>query len=296
MKWRKLVIATLGVAALGALGSGVAMAQEDAFADAGEVAEFSRPWLSRLWSDSDSANGTLFTSPARPSRFSLGYFTTDTTQESARRHKQPLANRQSTFAALATEAYYGAARLDLSWLAETNYQPPWLQGSDGRALSLEAGVSRDDLSAGLLYAYQSGYVPFAGEGQSASYPMYFFTPTDDGASAFDQRSSDNHAVFLYLGYNLSQQLNLRGSMGLAQTELGGDEQSLRLGESSRRWGVDVAATYRLLDNLVYEAHLGYVNIDETTASQLDDNSAVSHAGGSAPSSLYQIGSHIRMTF
>lgn len=263
-----------------------------------------RPLLSRFLSTGNSSDGTLLTSPARPSRFSLGFFTAGGDELSVKYpllNNQPLGavSHQSTVAALESDNYYGAARLDVTSLNQASgYDPEWARLRDEQvSLSLEAGVGRDELSAGLLYAYQNTYSPLTGQSPTASYPMYFFTPTGDGHGAIDGASIDNHAVFLYLGYNLSRQLNLRGTMGLAQTGAGGDDHALRIGESSRRWGVDIGATYRLLDNLVYEAHLGYVSIDEPTSSRLnDDSSAVPHASGAAPDSLYQIGSQIRMTF
>lgn len=130
-------------------------------------------------------------------------------------------------------------------------------------------------------------------------PVYIFSPTVGGAD-LDHYSDNSQALFFYLGYDLTSRLNLRGTMGIAGSKNGGDDSHLL--ENTRRWGVDFAATYQLLDNLVYQAHLGYVSLDHggTPAAlpRLGGESLPRSAASldGEPSSLYQIGSHIRMTF
>jgi len=127
-------------------------------------------------------------------------------------------------------------------------------------------------------------------------PVYIFSPTVGGSTAFlDHYSDDGQALFFYLGYDLTSRLNLRGTMGVAAAKSGDDD--LHLLEQTRRWGVDFAATYRLLDNLVYQAHLGYVSlVDHNGVTAAPPRLGEATLNGEQPSSMYQIGSHIRMTF
>ncbi|WP_157861464.1 hypothetical protein [Desulfurivibrio alkaliphilus] len=210
-------------------------------------------------------------------------------------------------------SYYGVSRLDTTSL----YLLPGLAGLDelprssevprdeSLALSLEAGVRHHDLNTGVLYAYQSGYPALHRPHGATALPSYIFTPlgplTEQNR---DQRGPNGHAVFLYLGYNHSPQLNLRGSVGLAKTGINSSDSETGhlLSEQSRRWGIDIAATYKLLDNLVYHAHLGYVSIDETPSTadaptlHTGSDATPQSAGGQGPDSIFHIGSHIRMTF
>lgn len=266
------------------------------------------PLLSRFLPHLNSGDNLLL-SAAQPTSFRLGFVSTGSADGSDsfpafldRQH--PLSRQFSTgVASLDYGNYYGASRLDLSRTSQAGLLPSLQQQEDSLALSLEAGVRHDDLNAGVLYAYRTNYSPLQPMAETglAAYPMYIFTPSGGSALSLLGERSENHAVFLYLGYNLSRQLNLRGTLGLARTDIESDDKNLRLGEQSRRWGVDVAATYRLLDNLVYEAHLGYVSIDDAAPGAFNkaaggDGEAVPHASGNAPASIYHIGSHIRMTF
>ncbi|MFH7320638.1 hypothetical protein ACHHRT_08495 [Desulfurivibrio sp. D14AmB] len=254
----------------------------------------------------------MSSSPASTTRFHLGFFTTELKsphltigdQESSTSYLAQLPVRQSTtgIADLGYGSYYGATRLDVSRFTNTSdsYSLTPQRSGEKLNLSLEAGGRHEDLSAGMLYAYRSSLAQHDPEPGVAPYPIYIFTPMGGYDGSLGERSHDGHAVFLYLGYNLSQQLNIRGTLGLAKTSTRfGDEGNLRPAEQSRRWGVDLAATYRLLDNLVYEAHLGYVSIEDSVvaaASQNAGTDAVPLSSSAPPASLYQIGSHIRMTF
>ncbi len=274
---------------------------------------FATPLLSRLLPNFNGRSNNLSSSPALNTRFNLSYFATgagptgqfSNNDSTAAIHlsQKPVRAAASGVAGLDYGPYYGASRLDLNRFSDPvspSYPLPHLEESLG--LSVEAGIKRDDLNAGILYAYRNNYSPLESVAGGASFPGYIFTPTNGAFdNALDQeRYRDNQAIFFYLGYDLSQQLNLRGTLGLAKTSsLRQEEGGLWLGEQSRRWGVDIAATYKLLDNLVYEAHLGYVNIDENdpTANRLNGTSdGAPLSSGSAPTSLYHIGSHIRMTF
>lgn len=276
---------------------------------------FYTPLLSRLLPNFGEPSDILNRTPASTARFSLNFFTTvtdtatsgagDNSSGSATYLAQlPVRQSATGIADLDYGSYYGATRLDLSrFNSADGYSLTPQRPGDHLNLSLEAGGRHDDLNAGMLYAYRSSYSPLDSELGFSPYPMYIFTPVSGVDAAYDERSHDGHAVFLYLGYNFTQHLNVRGTLGLARTSSrSGEENSQRLGEQSRRWGVDLAATYRLLDNLVYEAHLGYVSIEDPSpsvaaaASQSGGSDSVPLSSGSPPASLYQIGSHIRMTF
>lgn len=281
--------------------------------EAGRGARFYTPLLSRLVPVLSGEPKSLNSSPSSATRFHLGFFTTElksshltaADQDSNASYLAQLPVRQSTtgIADLGYGSYYGTTRLDVSRFTNTGdgYSLTPQRPGENLNLSLEAGGRYDDLSAGMLYAYRSSFAQHDPEPGVSPYPMYIFTPIGSYDTGLDERSHDGHAVFLYLGYNLSEQLNIRGTLGLAKTSTRfGDEGSLRPVEQSRRWGVDLAATYRLLDNLVYEAHLGYVSIEDTAvtaaSTQNSGTDAAPLSSSSHPASLYQIGSHIRMTF
>ena len=305
MNLRFFPLAVLGATAL--LASSPLSA--DAEARSGGDGFFATPLLSRLLPNFANRSDSLISSPAITTRFHLGYFATgpadqesnDTaTETSGHLGQKPVRESASSVAALNYGSFYGASRLDLNRFSapvNSTYFLPLHE--DNLALSVEAGMKRDDFNAGFLYAYRNNYSPLESAPGRASYPEYIFSPTNGGLdNALDEiPNQDNHAVFLYLGYDLSLQLNLRGTLGLAKTSSRPEEGGSRLGEQSRRWGVDIAATYKLLDNLVYEAHLGYVNIDDAATGQaVGASDGAPLSSGSAPTSLYHIGSHIRMTF
>lgn len=313
MKKRLLGITLLGGAALLLAAPDLAQAQaEEGVRESGGF--FSGPVLSRFLPGNDSREETL-SQQFRPSRFRLGFFTTPAGDENlpltSYRSGDQAASQLTALATLDYGSYYGATRLDTnrSFLLSNHSAVGELPGADDLAreenlsLSMEAGVKRQDFNAGLLYAYQSGYpTATANAFGGAHYPSYIFAPLAPIEQSLDYRSPEGHAVFLYLGYNVSQHLNLRGSLGLAKKSSGFDDMSQGLGEQSRRWGLDFAATYRLLDNLVYQAHLGYVSIDDASTAPAipslhgPSDGAPLSASGQGADSLYHIGSHIRMTF
>lgn len=313
MKTRHFGIILLGSAAFLLAVPAPALAKD---ADEGTGNLFSGPLLSRFLPGSASDKETS-TDQNLPSRFSLGFFTTSTPDDendflSTSYQPNSPPSQMTALANIGYGSYYGTSRL------ETN-RPGLLTGiagldepgsnqlayEDNLSLSLEAGLRRQDLSTGILYAFQSGYPTIKGPADhGAPYPSYIFAPLNHGSEqSRNLNTPEGHAVFLYLGYNHSQQLNLRGTLGLARTGFSGDDDSPSLQEQSRRWGLDFAATYKLLDNLVYEAHLGYVSIDETSAAPEiptlhtpTDGTAQSAGGEQGADSVYHVGSHIRMTF
>ncbi|MFH7325454.1 hypothetical protein [Desulfurivibrio sp. C05AmB] len=316
MKFRILGIALLSSAACLLAPASSALADDR---DGKGERFFSGPLLSRFLPGFGNQSSSL-ADQALPSRFALGYYTTgpladegDYGLTSSYLARYPGPPTTTGVASLGYGSYYGATRIDTNRLAPSglseheslNYFAGQAQ-DQGLSLSLEAGMSHESLNAGLLYAYQSGYAGSSAAtiGGSLPYPAYIFAPLGGPDQALEARGHEGRAVFLYLGYNLSQQLNLRGTLGVAKTNRGSDEKIPGLTEQSRRWGLDIAATYRLLDNLVYEAHLGYVSIDDAPPGappipQLhgaSDGAPLSSSGGQNPDAIYHIGSHIRMTF
>ncbi len=284
------------------------------------------PLLSRFLSESDGPSGSS-SQQALPSRFHLGFYPV-APPPNVENDRFPLLfftfNRdQSSHAAIASPANPGydsphsAYRLTDIGRTPSSASVPGFAGlgeslladhhqDDRITLSLGAGVRHDALSAGVAYARQSGPPAVEGGGSEGSslFPSFLLTPLGGSQEqAFDGRSPDGHAVFLYMGHSLSQRLNLRGTLGLGKlTTVTNNKHLGLLEEQSSRWGVDFTASYRLLDNLMYKAHLGYVNIDDSSPfynlrQQTTDSDATPFSSLSQGSKhMFRVGGHIRMTF
>ena len=312
-------------AAIALLGLGLLLPSSYAFADESErgSSSFIASPLSSLLPGLGNQTSGLGESNLVPSKFSLGFFTPG--QESGKggaaysafyQLAQPDTSPMIGLAAIDHDQYYGFGRLETNRFSrapevvDSSAESRTLPRLDNPAgenltLNLEAGVRKDNLSAGLLYAYQSGYPdPSAASFGTSAYPAYIFAPSlNEASSNADLSGAEGHAVFMYLGYNLSQQLKLRGTFGVARTNGGQEAANPALSEQSRRWGLDFAATYKILDNLVYEAHLGYVSLDDGSNIPALDGQEHGEAGnslsavpGERDDAAYHIGSHIRMTF
>ncbi|MDF1613951.1 hypothetical protein [Desulfurivibrio dismutans] len=289
--------------------------------DSGER-KFAGSMLSRFLPSSEP-QGESWNHQELPSRFSLGFFTAGVPLAPVAAPEEEFhapsylddspPTQITALANFGYGSYYGVSRLDTNNLSllpgmvglDDQLSANELPRDDNLSLSLEAGLRHQQLNTGMLYAYQSGYPTSRGPiSGSPSFPSYIFTPLGPVSEQHrDQRGPEGHAVFFYLGYNHTPQLNLRGSVGLAKTAGGisSDDPNHLLNEQSRRWGVDIAATYRLLDNLVYQAHLGYVSIDESPSAAETPvlhtgSDATPQSAGQNSDSIFHIGSHIRMTF
>jgi opacity protein-like surface antigen len=64
-----------------------------------------------------------------------------------------------------------------------------------------------------------------------------------------------HAVIAAADYAVSNQLSLHGAIGWAQA----DEEQAVGQDDEYGWEYNVGAAYKLLDNLTYEAHFGYLD-------------------------------------
>lgn len=189
----------------------------------------------------------------------------------------------------------------LSQIGYRQYGDDTARARTERQVILEAGTQRNALNTGVMYAYRTGHPAFISNKPvlgEQRLPYFIFSPATAGSGALgDSYATDVQAVLFYVGYDLTDQLTALASFGFAKTNKS-DAADTALTEKGSRWSIDIAASYKLLDNLVYEAHLGYMNIDESAAAA---SSAVNDSGPSIsplknPSDIYQITNKIRMTF
>jgi hypothetical protein len=162
------------------------------------------------------------------------------------------------------------------------------QGRAGSSLSLGAGTSVKGFDAGVAFARRSDYQPELAQKMASGLPHHIFTTAKGDKAAYEQ---DGYALFFSLGYDLSEHLNMSGTLGYARVKNGSEgEASLE----SQRWGVDIGASYRLMNNLYYDAHLGYVTLDGPPEGPAA-GSLPSPASASDPG-MYHVINQLRMTF
>jgi opacity protein-like surface antigen len=75
-----------------------------------------------------------------------------------------------------------------------------------------------------------------------------------------------HAIVAAADYAVSNQLSLHGAIGWAKA----DEVAAGA-DDSYGWEYNVGAAYKLLDNLTYEAHFGYLDAGEYFESAINAN-------------------------
>jgi len=158
----------------------------------------------------------------------------------------------------------------------------------GSSLDLGAGAKVKGLHAGVGLSSRNGYQPDLDQKMASGLPHHIFS-TARGENAYEQ---DGYALFFSLGYDLTEHLNMSGTLGYARVK-NRTESDAAL--ESQRWGVDIGASYRLLDNLYYDAHLGYVTLDGAP----DAPPPASLSAGSDPaggSNIYHVINQLRMTF
>lgn len=160
----------------------------------------------------------------------------------------------------------------------------------GSALDVSATAKVKGLATGINYARRNEYQPGVDQKMSTGLPYHIFT-TGKGEDAYEQ---DGYALFFSVGYDVTEKLNMNGTLGYAKVKNRAESDA---SPESRRWGVDIGASYRLLDNLYYDAHLGYVTLDgppEAPAPQ--GNTPLPLASDPAGGNFYHMINQLRMTF
>lgn len=127
---------------------------------------------------------------------------------------------------------------------------------------METGKRIANLTTGFMYVYVNGD---DAAGSGGFRPFYLFTLASGAYRDKGVLLDQAQAISLYAGYDIGSQLSLRGGLGIAKVDERMTADALRK-EESFRWAVNLDANYKLLDNLVYEAHFGFLD----SASLFDD--------------------------
>ncbi|MGV1100881.1 hypothetical protein ACUUL3_15900 [Thiovibrio sp. JS02] len=170
---------------------------------------------------------------------------------------------------------------------------------------LEAGGKFDAITASLMYFYAQGKDPnqtatsdmeqflAAGSGTGTEfYPLYVMTgnqgtgmlnPDINNGYTGAMATAGVHAYVVSADYAASDRLTLHGAIGYAQA----DEEQIVNQDDEYGWEYNLGAAYKLLDNLTYEAHFGYLDagdfFKEGVAGQDTEN-------------VYLLTHHLTMTF
>lgn len=146
---------------------------------------------------------------------------------------------------------------------------------DAWAGMLQVGAKLDALTPSLMYFYASGQdlsetAANGGDLESALStgtgdlfePLYIITGRHAGmlnndiyTSNVTMNTAGVHAVVAAADYAVSNQLTLHGAIGWAQA----DEEQIAGQDDEYGWEYNIGAAYKLLDNLTYEAHFGYLD-------------------------------------
>ena len=159
------------------------------------------------------------------------------------------------------------------------------------AAFLQGGIKIDALTASLAYAYAEGQdinktaanggditnalnytgVPQAQGTGDQFEPLYILTGRSTGILNTDIYSGRTasasaagmHCIVAAADYAVSNQLTLHGAVGWAKADqnvmVDGAGQLFATNNDTYGWEYNVGAAYKLLDNLTYEAHFGYLD-------------------------------------
>jgi hypothetical protein len=147
---------------------------------------------------------------------------------------------------------------------------------DAWAAMLDVSGKFGALTPGIMYFYAQGddnttdgdreaYMQANGGTGDDFQPLYILTGdhtgllNDDLANFGDTqpanlRNAGVHAVVLHADYAVSDRLKLHGAVAYAQAD-----QELAGYDDEYGWEYNVGAAYKLLDNLTYEAHFGFLD-------------------------------------
>ena len=176
------------------------------------------------------------------------------------------------------------------------------QDYDSWAGMLQVGGKFAALTPSLMYFYAQGqemnendienHLGTAGTGDLFE-PLYILTGRHTGmlnndiysgtANMLDMSEAGIHAVVAAVDYAVSNQLTLHGAVAWAQAD-----EELAVGQDDEYgWEYNIGAAYKLLDNLTYEAHFGYLDTGDFFRSTptTDDTENV-----------YVLTHHLTMTF
>ncbi|MBU2536826.1 MAG: hypothetical protein KKH22_00185 [Proteobacteria bacterium] len=155
---------------------------------------------------------------------------------------------------------------------------------DSLAAMLEVGGKFDALTVSGMYFYAEGddntadsdnnqalfgTTKATGTGTGTEFePLYILTGRTTGLLNPDQNTANSnmatagvHAFILGADYAVSNQLTLHAAVAYAQadeaTQTGGANYAGR--DDEYGWEYNIGAAYKLLDNLTYEAHFGYLD-------------------------------------
>lgn len=169
--------------------------------------------------------------------------------------------------------YFGEMDYDAAATLDRDY--------DSYAAMLQVGGKFDALTPSLMYFYAQGQdmnetAANGGDLEAALStgtgdmfePLYILTGRHTGLLNNDiatgygnntlMSTAGIHAVVLATDYAVSNQLTLHGAIGYAKA----DEAEIATytnRDDSYGWEYNVGAAYKLLDNLTYEAHFGYLD-------------------------------------
>ncbi|MFQ6757467.1 MAG: hypothetical protein D9V46_06445 [Deltaproteobacteria bacterium] len=150
------------------------------------------------------------------------------------------------------------------------------QDYDSWAAMLQVGAKFDALTPSLMYFYAQGqemnendienHLGTAGTGDLFE-PLYILTGRHTGmlnndiysggvgSNMRNMSAAGIHAVVAAADYAVSNQLSLHGAIAWAQA----DEEQVVGQDDEYGWEYNIGAAYKLLDNLTYEAHFGYLD-------------------------------------
>ncbi|HIJ79766.1 MAG: hypothetical protein OEY01_13610 [Desulfobulbaceae bacterium] len=142
---------------------------------------------------------------------------------------------------------------------------------DASALYLHADKQLGDLNIGATYVYASGdeaggtdneaFMGTSGLGKDFN-PLLILTGDDTGLLNGDTFAADAdmvddgvHMIGLFANYKASDKLTLNAAIAYAMA----DEEKIANQDDDYGVEYNVGAAYKLLDNLTYEVHLGYLD-------------------------------------
>ena len=191
----------------------------------------------------------------------------------------------SVYGKFKMDNYFANAELT-HFFGSKDYDPGTLNRNyDSWAAFLQGGIKIDALTASLAYAYAQGQDPAktttnggditsalgtTGTGDQFE-PMYVLTGRSTGImnnyiySGMGATASEAgmHAIVAAADYAVSNQLTLHGAIGWAKADeavyWNGTNAIATNGSNTYGWEYDLGAAYKLLDNLTYEAHFGYLD-------------------------------------
>jgi len=163
--------------------------------------------------------------------------------------------------------FFGEVDYDAAATLDTDY--------DSWAGMLQVGGKFDALTPSLMYFYAQGDDNSADDELNSALsstgtgdlfePLYILTGRHTGMLNPDlfnghttAMSRDGvHAIVAAADYVVSPQLSLHGAIGWAQADETPVANTLQ--DDEYGWEYNVGAAYKLLDNLTYEAHFGYLD-------------------------------------